>query len=162
MSDPRAAYTPLQGICHWIIALLCAAEFPTAGAIHKVHIGRVFGLHDSTFDQLMAHAHEWGGWLILVLTALLLLSRFRSGVPALPSGMRTWQRRAAHAAHAAIYAGLAALTFSGAIAMYAGRLGVLHVALTKVGIGLIGVHVAAASWHQLIRRDRLLWRMWPW
>jgi cytochrome b561 len=110
----------------------------------------------------MAGAHEWGGWLALGVTLLLLASRFRHGTPPLPFGMSTWQRWAAHASHIAIYVGLVALAVSGAAAMYGGgRFGVLHVGLTRLGIGLIGLHVSAVCWHQLIRRDQLLSRMWP-
>lgn len=162
MPTRREAYTAFQSFCHWGIAGLCLVAFPTAEAVRKVHMGHVFGIRGTALDQLMARGHEWGGWLVLVLTVLLLFSRLRSGAPPLPAEMNTWQRWAAHGAHFAIYAGLIALVASGATAMYAsGRLAAFHVTLTKAGIVLVGVHVAAVGWHQLIRRDRLLWRMWP-
>jgi cytochrome b561 len=157
----REAYSALQIVCHWTISVLCVLAFPTAGAIRKLHMGHVFGIRGSTLDQIMARTHEWGGWLVLVLTMLLLFGRLRGKTPPLPTGMSTWQRWAAYGAHFAIYAGLFALVASGATAMYdAGKLGSLHVTLTKLGIGLIGIHAAAVLWHQFVRRDRLLWRMW--
>lgn len=158
----RVEYSLLQAMAHWAIAFLCVVAFPSAGAIHKAHIGAVFGIRVGPVDRLMASAHEWGGWFVLALTLFLALSRLWEGAPLLPGGMSTWQRWAAHATHGAIYAGLMALVGSGAFAMYAdGRLSFVHVALAQLGIGLIALHVAAVGWHQMIRRDGLLWRMLP-
>ena len=160
--DQRVAYGPLLAACHWTIAVLCIVEFPTANAIRKAHMGHVFGVRGSAFDQFMAWSHEWGGWLILALALPLAFNRLRRRGPRLPEGMTTWQRWFANGAHFAIYAGLFSLVASGAAAMYSGgTLAALHVGLSKVGIALIGLHVAAVGWHQFIRRDGLLWRMWP-
>ena len=155
-------YSVLQKSCHWAIALLCVLEFPTAVGIHRSHMGRVFGIKAPMVDLLRAGAHEWSGWLILALVVVLLVNRILRGAPSLPAGMRLWQRCAAYTAHAAIYFGLVALVASGAGAMYLnGRLGFSHIALAKIGVGLIAVHVGAALWHQTIRRDGLLERMLP-
>jgi cytochrome b561 len=145
---------------HWAIAVLCVSEFPTAAGIQRSHLGHVFGIKAPPVDLLRAAAHEWSGWLILGLTALLLVSRAIEGAPKLPDDMRRWQRWAAHAAHVAIYLGLVALVASGAAAMYLdGRYAFVHIALTRAGISLIAIHVAAALWHQFVRGDRLLNRM---
>jgi cytochrome b561 len=37
----------------------------------------------------------------------------------------------------------------------------LHGYLAYTLFALVGIHVAAALWHQFVRRDRLLQRMWP-
>jgi len=37
----------------------------------------------------------------------------------------------------------------------------LHGYLAYTLFGLIGIHLLAALWHQFVRRDRLLQRMWP-
>lgn len=161
-NEATQEYSLLQKSCHWAIALLCVAEFPTAAGIQRGHLGHVFGIKAPALDLLLAVAHEWSGWLILTLTGVLIISRFVRGAPRLPHGMQLWQRWAAYTSHAAIYLGLLALVASGAGAMYLnGRLAFLHIALAKLGIGLVAIHAAAALWHQLIRRDRLLERMLP-
>ena len=159
---PVQYYSALQKISHWIIVILCVLEFPTAEGIRKSHAGHAFGIKAPLFDQLSAIAHEWGGWLILGLGILLVLSRVVRGTPRLPSDMRLWQRMFAHLAHVAIYLGLIALVASGVAAMYvSGRYAFVHITLANAGIGLIAAHVAAALWHQFIRRDYLLDRMLP-
>jgi cytochrome b561 len=159
---PVQYYSTRQKISHWIIVILCVLEFPTAEGIRKSHAGHAFGVKAPLLDQLGAAVHEWGGWLILALVAVLIVSRFVVGAPRLPSGMRSWQRLFAHFVHTAIYLGLVALVASGVVAMYvSGRYAFLHILLAKAGIGLISVHVAAALWHQFIRRDHLLTAMLP-
>lgn len=159
---PVQYYSTLQKISHWIIVILCVLEFPTAEGIRKSHAGHAFGVKAPLLDQLGAAVHEWGGWLVFALGILLVLSRVVRGSPRLPSDMRLWQRLFAHFVHAAIYLGLIALVASGAAAMYmSGRYAFLHITLAKVGIGLVAIHVAAALWHQFIRRDHLLAKMLP-
>ncbi|WP_431192349.1 cytochrome b [Rhodopirellula bahusiensis] len=158
----EARYSTLQMASHWALAVLCVVEFPTAFAIVRAHLGHAFGIKASPFDLFLANIHEWAGWAILLLTVLLLLDRFVRGAPKLPSGMSLWQRTIAHGAHAAIYLCLFALVASGAVAMYlSAKLALFHITLTKVGIGLISLHLAGVVWHQLVRRDGLLKRLMP-
>ena len=162
MSVVRSGYTRLQRWSHWAIVVLCVAAYPTAQAIRNSHLGHVFGLKGSFADQIMARVHEWGGWLALAFAGVLIVGRLRHRTPPLPPGMAKWQRWLAHGTHFAIYAGILALVSSGALAMYiGGGYGQMHVTLANVGIGLIGVHVLAALWHQVVMRDQLLARMWP-
>lgn len=155
-----ASYSNVQKAIHWGVAVLCVAEFPTAAGIQKRHLGHVFGIKAPTVDLVRAATHEWAGYLVFGLTVLLLLCRTIEGAPPLPAGMRPWERWAAHVAHAAIYLGLFVLVVSGMAAMYVdGRFVFVHMTLTNLGIGLIAIHVAAALWHQFIRRDHLLDRM---
>lgn len=157
-----SGYSAVQKASHWAIAALCLLEFPTAWSIQKAHLGHAFGIKPPPLDQILALSHEWLGWLILLLGGLLLGSRLIKGAPSLPSGMKSWQRAIACASHSAIYLALPALVGSGFIAMYGNaRLAYIHIALTKLGIALIGLHVAAVIWHQFIRRDGLLMRMLP-
>jgi cytochrome b561 len=156
------AYSEIQKAIHWGLALLCILEFPTAWSIQKAHLGHAFGIRPPAFDEVLAVAHEWFGWLVLLLAGLLLGSRVLCGAPRLPAGMKMWQRVLAYAAHAAIYVGIVALVVSGVVAMYVdARLAFIHIGLTKIGIGLILLHVGAAIWHQVVRRDGLIGRMLP-
>jgi len=42
-----------------------------------------------------------------------------------------------------------------------GRFGRLHRSLLIAGAGIVAVHAASALWHQFVRRDGILARMWP-
>lgn len=158
----RSSYSGVQRASHWGIAVLCVAEFPTASAIQRAHLGHAFGIKPPELDLLLGAAHEWIGWAVLLLTLLLLASRVFGGAPSLPDGMRWWQRWLAYIGHAAIYLGLVALIASGVASTYVGgRFAFLHIPLSKIGIALIAIHVIAVAWHQLVRRDGLLRRMLP-
>lgn len=125
-------------------------------------MGHVFGIKAPAIDLFRAASHEWSGWAILGLVVVLLVGRVLYGAPALPDGMKLWQRWAAFFAHSAIYVGLVALVASGVVAIYFnGRVAFLHIALAKIGVGLIAIHVLAALWHQIIRHDGVLERMLP-
>jgi cytochrome b561 len=155
-------YSAFQKVTHWTLAILCVFEFPTALGIQRAHIGHAFGIKPPTRDFLMAIGHEWAGWLILGLAALLLAMRFLRGAPKLPSDMRNWQRLLAHANHIALYLGVFALVGSGVAAMYvSGRFVFVHIVLTKLGVALVSLHLMAVLWHQLFRRDDLLERLMP-
>jgi hypothetical protein len=62
--------------------------FPTAVAIRKVHMGHVFGVRGPALDKRMAQIHRWGGWLVLALTLMMLVSRWRMG--AARYGLKGW------------------------------------------------------------------------
>lgn len=155
-------YSPFQKFSHWTIAVLCVIEFATAEGIRKSHIGHAFGVKAPFWIQLRGAVHEWGGWLVLGLAIALVVSKIRQGTPALPADMPLWQRLSANLAHAAIYLGLVALVASGVAALHiSGRYAPLHIGLANWGTALIAIHVAAALWHQYMRKDHVLERMWP-
>jgi cytochrome b561 len=39
--------------------------------------------------------------------------------------------------------------------------GSMHVILIYIGAGLLALHILGAFWHHLVRRDGVLWAMWP-
>lgn len=157
-----SGYSLYQKAAHWLVAVLCLSQFPTAWAIQRTHIAHVFGLRPAPFDLFLHKAHAWSGWTILMLAILLVALRILRGAPDLPAGMSGWQRSAARAAYFCLYAGIVALAVTGTGAMYlSGRFAPIHIALIKIGIGLIALHVLAVFWHQFARRDGLLLRMLP-
>ncbi len=161
-AENRTQYSAIQKAAHWALAILCVFAFPTAIGIQRAHIGHAFGIEPPLKDYLMAIAHEWTGWLILGLAALLLEARLLQGAPKLPPDMRLWQRLLAHANHVALYFGVFALVVSGFAAMYvSGKFVFLHMALTQLGVALVSLHLLAVLWHHLFRRDNLLERLMP-
>lgn len=153
-------YSLMQKAAHWAILALCVVQFPTASAIQRTHVVNPFGIKPSQLDLLFHKIHAWSGWTILLLAIALLALRVFHGVPKLPSAMSVWQRWLAHATHIGLYCGILALTVTGTGTMYFSRaFGPYHVTLTKIGIWLVALHVAAALWHQFMLRDGLLKRM---
>jgi cytochrome b561 len=125
------------------------------------------------------------GYLLLVLTALRLIWRAINPTPALPAGTSPWQRVAAWISHGALYLAtfvviMLGWAHSGARPQgdYGSFFGLFHVPqftspdkatadafedrhiyAAYVLLALIVIHLAAAAWHQFIKRDRVAARM---
>lgn len=106
-------------------------------------------------------AHMAVGVAVLALVALRLVLRFGRGVPDLPAGMGGRERLAAHAGHAALYALMIGVPVVGLMAWFLASedLAELHELGKPAFLVLIGLHVAAAVWHQVVCRDGLMDRM---
>lgn len=155
-------YSVSQKAAHWMILALCIVQFPTASAIQRTHAAHPFGVGPSPQDLFLHKVHMWSGWAILLLAMFLLGQRLLRRTPELPDGTPAWQRLLARAGHACLYLGLLALAVTGTGTTYLSRgFGPIHIGLTKVGIALVLLHVAAAFWHQFVLRDGLLSRMMP-
>ena len=128
--------------------------------------------------------HKSIGLTIFLLTSLRVAWRTLHPHPE-PVPMPQWQRRAAAASHALLYALLFAIPLSGWIyssatgvqVVYAGLLALpdlvpkdkaladalrlLHVALNSLLVAMVCLHVAAALKHHFVDRDASLARMAP-
>lgn len=129
------------------------------------------------------------GWHILaglILAALVLpriAIRLRS-LPPLPAQTPVWELRLARVTHLLLYAAMLVLPLSGLVAILAGQRAVsvlglfalpplfplswlhevaesLHGPVAKLFLILLVLHVAAALWHALIRRDGIFRRILP-
>jgi cytochrome b561 len=126
--------------------------------------------------------HKSLGMTVFVLTLLRLAWRLGHHPPPLPETTPRWQRASAHVAHFALYAFLLVLPVLGYLLSSGGPFPLqwfglfdmpkapvtksladaAHAAHVAGGITvavLVVVHIAAALWHQLVQRDRLLARM---
>lgn len=119
------------------------------------------------------------GTLVLVLTLTRLVWWLFDVRPDDPAGQPRWQAMTAHAVHGLLYlvlivmssSGIGLLILSGAGAiLFAGAPGplpdfldfppmVVHAIGVFTLLGLLGLHVGAAAYHQIWKRDRLLARM---
>jgi cytochrome b561 len=129
--------------------------------------------------------HKGLGPLVLVVVALRLAWRAFHPAPPLPVDIPAPQRLAAQVVHAGLYAALLVMGVSGYVFVDAGdfplevlrSLGIpplipknealskaaeaVHRTTAFVLIGLIAMHVSAAAYHGLVRRDGVVSRMWP-
>lgn len=156
---------------HWVSALaiggLLASGFQAAGTV------------DVSAKSALLRVHAVMGGCVLLLTLIRLAWwRFADRRPALPSE-RGWQTAAASIVHALFYAVVFVMVISGirmfvlwdlGPLLFSGEFGalpkmppapprVVHGVGARLMVALVVVHVGAALYHQVFRRDRLLARM---
>ncbi len=177
MASNSQKYSPVAIAFHWTIAVAVIFTVALALYLETLDLG-------DTKKQVLA-IHKSIGIVIFALTWLRLAWRFAHRPPALPENMTPLQRFAASATHFFLYAITIAMPISGYISVAArGRetnfFGLFDVpllvpldrALANLSetahttgqyavYALVALHIAAALYHHLIKRDGLLWRMWP-
>jgi cytochrome b561 len=176
MSESRQRFTVLQRGLHWLMAVcLFAMLFIGVGMVSTI---------EPKYLTLVS-IHKPLGIAILVLALIRLLVRLRSGAPALPADLPPPMKLAAHLSHYAFYALMIGMPLLGwgmlsaaaypvvlfggvhlpAILPQSDRLHTLlwgaHFYLAFAFFGLILMHVAAALFHALVRRDGVFEAMAP-
>ena len=160
---------------HWIMAALI------------VVVGTLGLLHDSWPRHSQAfwiNLHALIGLSVWVLIIVRLGWRLSHPPPAPPPGVGLLVRRLAYTVHLLLYALVLVIPIIGIVTfIWHGR--AFDFGLFKVDFGvrsnraifhptedvhgylaytlfaLIGLHLLAACWHQFVRGDRLMQRMWP-
>ncbi|MGP8034252.1 MAG: cytochrome b [Steroidobacteraceae bacterium] len=160
---------------HWTMAVLVVA------------VGVLGLLHDSWPRGTQAYwinLHALLGLLVWVLLMARFWWRLRHPPPELPAQVGALARRLSYPAHLLLYLLLLVIPILGIVTfIWHGRVfefglfkvdfGVaknraifhptedIHGYLAYTLFGLIGIHALAALWHQFVRRDGVLLRMWP-
>ena len=171
-----ARYTATAIALHWLLALALLGLLAMGAYMTSLPF--------SPSRLKLYNWHKWAGILVLALSVARLAWRLTHRPPA-DAAMPAWQRRAAHAAHAALYllffaVPLAGWAYSSAAGFPVVLFGVwplpdlvgpdralaetlksVHGTLAWTLLALIVLHVAGAMKHQLIDRDGLLHRMLP-
>jgi cytochrome b561 len=161
---------------HWLIAVLLLAQYTLGWTMP--HIGK------TTLPVGLIFWHVSVGALLLAVMLLRLVWRLAHPVPLL-GGVPIWQNWTARATHVLLYAALLVQVLLGWanasarawkvdilavvpmpwIVPAASRIGMtagdIHDDFAFVLLGLIVLHVAAALYHHLVLRDRVLRRMLP-
>jgi cytochrome b561 len=176
MSPARLYFSPMQRLLHWLMAIcILAMLFIGVGMVSTIM---------PTYLTLVS-IHKPLGIAILVLALLRLVVRLRRGAPPLPSDLPEPMKLAAHLSHYALYllmigmpligwgmlsaAAYPVLLFGGlrlpAILPQSDRLHALlwsaHFYLAFAFFALILLHIAAALFHLLVRRDDVFRTMAP-
>ena len=178
MSAPAAAaYTRTAIALHWLAGVLILCGFALGLWMTSLPIAprtlRIYGYH------------KWVGITVFLLAVARLAWRSAHPPPP-PVAMPEWQRRAAAATHALLYALMLAIPLSGWI--YSSATGVqvvwlglvplpdlvpkdktlaavlkaVHGALNFTLLALVIIHAGAALKHHFVDRDAVLRRMLPW
>ncbi|WIX32790.1 cytochrome b [Salinicola sp. JS01] len=171
--SPRTAVTfslPAR-LLHWLMAIMILTMlFVGVGMVATVSERHVW----------LVQLHKPLGIAILALVIVRLLVRWRYGTPALPADLQPWQRHSAHLSHWMLYALMLAMPLIGwtmlsaggyPVTLFAGvtlpdlvspsptlysALRFAHTWLALSLFALILLHLAAALYHGLIRRDGVL------
>lgn len=168
-----ARYHPVHVVLHWLIAIM---------VIGAIAIGMVF--LDSTPNSApekvtyLQYHSLWGQVLALLLVARLI-TRFMLKRPAPADTGYPLLNLASKIVHLLLYVGIIAMLLSGAsMSMQAGLMQVfagqgslpedfwafpprgIHGITYSILFILILLHIGAALYHQFIRKDNLLARMW--
>ena len=170
-------YGLVSRLFHWVTVVLVLVMIP-------VGLTMIQEIPRPVQDRLFI-LHKGLGPVVLVVVLLRLGWRAFNPPPPLPPGFPPLQRRVATAVHAGLYALLLVMAVSGYVRVTTG--GFPIEALNAIGVpplfdkneavsqvakrihataivgllALIALHVGAASWHGLVRRDGIVARMWP-
>jgi cytochrome b561 len=171
-------YTPAAIAFHWLTALLIVGTF-TLGLV----MTDIPGLTPTKLKYFSWH--KWAGVTVLLLSALRLLWRLRTRVPAYPATMPAWQHTAAHGTHALLYLLMFGVPLSGYFYTLAAGVPVVYFGLFQLPLliepnlalkpvlkavhywlnmgmaAMVFMHVAAALKHLLVDRDGITQRMLP-
>ncbi|WP_176054700.1 cytochrome b [Paraburkholderia caribensis] len=176
MKPSLERFTPLQRALHWIMAI-CILSMLFIG------VGMVSTIRPDYLTLVAIHKPL--GVAILVLALIRLVVRLTVGAPSLPAEMPIPMKLAAHLSHLAFYALMIALPLIGWGMLSAARYPVVvagmqlpwilphsdelhtllwdaHRFLALCFFALILVHLAAALFHALVRRDGVFRAMAPW
>jgi cytochrome b561 len=172
------AYKPIARGLHWLIALALHLTIPVG--LMMVMPGWARPAQDAMFVF-----HKNIGVVILILMVLRLVYRLFNPPPPLPASLPAPQRLAAEATHWALYLLVFVMAVSGYIRVKAGgfplegldAIGVpslvprddalagtaktIHATTRYALIAVILMHVGAAAFHGIVKRDGVFSRMWP-
>ncbi|MEO5806443.1 cytochrome b/b6 domain-containing protein [Devosia sp.] len=155
----KPGYASTQIGLHWLIAALVVFQLVFGESIVAATEAAEEGGTLSAADAVLASAHYWVGISILMLVAVRLAMRLRLGAPALlePNPILALL---AKLTHWAFYALLVIVPVTGLLTVYVNpEIGEIHQLAKPVFIALIGLHAAAALFHQFVLRDGTLMRM---
>lgn len=157
---PLRRYDTISMALHWLVAVLVVVQFAT---------GWVWGIFERGSEPrfYLFRTHLVVGSVILALACLRIGWRLRHPAPPLQHAISRLHRIVAKATHGLLYLAILLQPTLGllAITAFGKSLGAwprgLHVTLSNVILAIVLLHVAAAFWHQFVRRDGLLLRMLP-
>ncbi len=173
----NTGYTGTAKALHWTIVALLIVQFVVAWTMPEIH--------RDTKPETLINLHLSLGVLILAVAVVRLGWRAAHAEPPPEDGVPPWQRQSARIVHWLLYGLLLAVPVLGWInASWRGFLVVMFglelpklIATRAPGLrwtgdvhGLlaqylmlivVGLHVSAALYHWLVRRDRVMQRMLP-
>jgi cytochrome b561 len=178
MNDRVLRYRVPARLIHWVMALLVLGMIPVGFFMIREGL-------DRSLQNFLFISHKNIGVLLLLLIFVRLIYRWRNPPLLAPVAMPAVQKFASHASHFGLYALLLIMPLAGYVRVRAGGFPIESLdamglpsfvprsdALAEVAktvhfygayaiAGLVVVHISAAAYHGLVRRDGIFSRMWP-
>jgi len=178
MAIPDTQYRWPARLIHWVMAIFVLATIPVGLVMTQSGL-------DRSLQNTLFIFHKNAGVLLLVLILIRIAYRLSHKPAPLPSDIPAWQIRIAGLSHAWLYALLLMMPIAGYVRVKAGgfpiesldALGVPSLvprsdALAEIAksihyfggiaIGvLIAMHIGAALYHGVLRKDGVFSRIWP-
>jgi cytochrome b561 len=173
-------YTPTARRFHWWTVALILVQVPLG--LYMAYRGNVQGIFDDLTNNLYS-SHKLIGIIILLVVLARLAYRLTHGAPADEPTLEAWHKGASHFNHWGLYLLLLATPIAGyiGISQYpalnifgiplpgivaenqeaASRTFLIHFYLALVLVAFVAIHVAAALYHYVIRKDNVVTRMLP-
>lgn len=165
-------YDSISAGLHWLTAALIITAIIVV--LWAEEAGKDLGLQ-------LIFLHKSLGITVFGVILLRVVWRFLHRAPPLPSAIPGWQKSAAKAVHFALYTLMLALPVSGYLLSTKSSFPLewfgnelpkapvsegtaelaseVHVVLAWVLVAMVALHIAAALWHRIAMRDRLMARM---
>jgi len=172
MNKSSAVKYPITArLLHWVMAVII---------LSMLFLGVSMIQSFAPWQNVALSLHKSFGTLVFILVGVRLINRLLFKPPALPSDLPHWQAFAGRATHVLLYTAMIAMPLSGWLMQSAAGLEVsvfglfnlpliapeniklyslsreLHGLTAWLFFGLILLHIAAALYHKLIRRDDVL------
>jgi cytochrome b561 len=182
LTNSQARYGALTKLAHWLIVILFALQYAGGNIMTRIEWGDVvLGLSQSDYYDW----HKSLGLVALAIAILRLVNRSIGDLPAWAPSLSEGERRFTHGNERLLYAAMFVMPVSGYVYVMAGGYGVLlfgtwplanpigkvetlalvakwvHIVSSYALAAAIAGHLFTVIRHQVIRRDGLLWRMWP-
>ena len=173
-------YSPTARRFHWWTVALILVQVPLG--LYMSYRGNVQGIFDDLTNTLYS-SHKLIGIVIFLVVLARLAYRLTHGAPADEPTLEPWHKAASHFNHWGLYLLLLATPIAGyiGISQYpalnifgiplpglvaadqdaAGRTFLIHFWLAFVLVAFVAMHVGAALYHYVIRKDNVLTRMLP-
>jgi cytochrome b561 len=176
MTRVTQRFTPLQRALHWLMAICILAMF-------FIGVGMVSSIAPKYLPLIATH--KFLGTIILILALIRLGVRWRHGAPPLPADLPAPMKLAAVLSHYILYTLMIVMPLLGwgmlsaadyPVVLFGGlhlpmilpqsaglhtQLWNAHYYLAFVFFGIVLMHLAAALFHALIRRDGVFEAMAP-
>ncbi|MEM7508039.1 MAG: cytochrome b [Pseudomonadota bacterium] len=176
------SYALIQRLLHWSIALLVICLLGVGWMLGEFGFKGLTEIFGDWIAGNLYKYHKTFGVIVLGLMVLRLICKMLLGRPTYSEPMPLFNRIASGAVHGMLYLVLLAMPILGWLGTAAGgfpvqffemklpgligkdeALGKLlfewHGIVGWVIIGLVGVHICAALYHWIIKRDRIMGRM---
>lgn len=174
LNNSKTSYGSVTKVLHWLVFFLVVGMLCLGFLLDDIN--------DKPLHAKVVNIHKLIGLLILALMLFRALWAFSNPKPGLPLNTPSWQKYAERSVHWLIYLALIAMPISGWIMSVAAgyaphlfdisfnlpiaknkvlgdRMYDTHVFLAYSIIVLVSIHVCAALYHYLIKKDSVLQRM---